>query len=389
MRPIALNFSVTAVCLLAACGHFGKTDTGQEYIPSTKAATRDGSLIRFPADSPHLRRIRLGDVEVSDVPVDEVIAPGRVELNPGRVSRVLLPVSGRVREVLVVLGDAVREGQPILVLESPEIPSLQSAYRQAEASVSQARSAVAKAEADLERSLDLLKHRAIAQKEVLAAETALVQEQAGLEQALAGREEALNRLRILELETGATDSRVVVRASMPGKVVAVSVSAGEYRSEIGEPVLTIADLSTVWVAADVPEDQIRLIQIGEHVEISLPAFPGQTLTGRVTRIGDTVDPETRTIKVRAELRNPRGQLRPEMFATIRHSHGTRRTLVVPRAAVFQQQERNIVYRRRAPGEFEEVPVVIVWQDERIAAIRNGLTPGDGVVVDGATLLRAY
>jgi multidrug efflux pump subunit AcrA (membrane-fusion protein) len=78
-----------------------------------------------------------------------------------------------------------------------------------------------------------------------------------------------------------------------------------------------------------------------------------------------------------------------MFATIRHSHGTRRTLVVPRAALFQKENQTIVYRARAPGEFEEVGVTIAWQDQRIAAIAHGLSEGDAVVVDGITLLRAY
>jgi len=153
--------------------------------------------------------------------------------------------------------------------------------------------------------------------------------------------------------------------------------------------MAIADLSSVWVAADVPEDRIRLIRPGESVEISMPAFPGERLTGRVRRIGDAVDPQTRTIKVRAELDNPSGRYKPEMFASIRHVHGYSVLPVIPRAALLQQQDTNTVFVERGPGEFEEVPVVIAWQDEKRVAIRQGLSAGERVVVDGTTQLKAY
>ena len=111
---------------------------------------------------------------------------------------------------------------------------------------------------------------------------------------------------------------MTVKAPVSGKVVEITGASGDYRNDTNTPVMTIADLSTVWVAADIPEDRIRLIRPGETVEISMPAFPGERLTGRVRKIGDAVDPQTRTIKVRAELPNPSGRYKPEMFATIRH-----------------------------------------------------------------------
>jgi cobalt-zinc-cadmium efflux system membrane fusion protein len=352
-----------------------------------KGPRRVGQMVLWPEDSPQLRRIRVAVVEAADVPHEEVVAPGKVELNPGRVSRVALPVAGRVREVLVGLGDEVRQGQVVLTLESPEVPVIQSAIRQAEANVFQAKAALAKAEADLERSRDLLANRAVAQKEVLAAETAVAQARAALEQALAARDEAERRASILGIQPGIAEQLVTVHAPVPGKVTDVAVAAGEYRSDTAAPVLTISDLSTVWVAADVPEVLIRLIQVGERVTISLPAFPDRTYTGRVTRIGDVVDAETRTIKVRAELRNPGGQLRPEMFAQIRHDHGMRRLPVVPKAAVLQQEGRAVVYVERGAGRFEEVPVTPGWQGNDKVAITAGIQAGERVVTEGSMLLK--
>jgi membrane fusion protein, heavy metal efflux system len=365
-----------------------KADSTQSE-PSTNAAVRSGNIIKFDIDSPQLARILVAPVESSSVPVEEVSAPGKVELNPSRVSHVTLPVAGRVREVLVGLGDAVRQGQTLMTVESPDVSATQSALRQAEANISQAKATVAKSEADLARAQDLLANRAIAQKEVLAAETALAQTKASLEQAMAARDEALRKLRVLGLSGTDKEQLVKVRAPVPGKVVEISVTAGEYRNDTSMPVMTIADLNTVWVSADVPETSIRFIRVGEAVSINMPAFPDRTFTGRVKRIGDLVDPQTRTIKVRAELDNSQGLFRPEMFATVRYSQGSKLAAVIPKSALFQQQDRTTVFRELSPGEFEELPVTIFWQDSARAAIRGELHPGDQVVVDGVAQLRAY
>ena len=375
------------VFILVGCGKPGASHADSE--PSLAAATRSGNRVKFPAGHPQLSRIRVAAVATAQVPEDEVVAPGKVELDPGRVSRVAVPVPGRINRVLVGLGDAVTAGQPIISLESTEVSAVMSALRQATANVSQANATLAKSEADLARSRDLLADRAIAQKEVLAAEATVAQAKAAVEQAQAARDEATRKLEILGLQPGAMDQRVTVKAPASGKVVEITGASGDYRNDTNTPVMTIADLSTVWVAADIPEDRIRLIRPGETVEISMPAFPGERLTGRVRKIGDAVDPQTRTIKVRAELPNPSGRYRPEMFATIRHVHGYSTLPVIPRGALLQQQDTNTVFLERAQGEFEEVPVVVAWQDEKQVAIRSGIKAGDRVVVDGTTQLKAY
>jgi cobalt-zinc-cadmium efflux system membrane fusion protein len=373
--------------ILTSCGKSGASRAESE--PSLAVATRSGSRVKFPAGHPQLSHIRVAAVEAAQVPEDEVVAPGKVELDPGRVSRVTVPVPGRITRVLVGLGDAVTAGQPILTLESTEVSAVMSALRQASANLSQATATLAKSEADLTRSRDLLADRAIAQKEVLAAETVVAQSKASVEQAQAARDEAIRKLDLLGLRPGAMDQRVTVKAPVSGKVVEITGASGDYRNDTNTPVMTIADLSTVWVAADIPEDRIRLIRPTETVEISMPAFPGERLTGRVRKIGDAVDPQTRTIKVRAELPNPSGRYKPEMFATIRHVQRYSVLPVIPRGALLQQQDTNTVFLERAEGEFEEVPVSVAWQDEKRVAIRSGIKAGDRVVVDGTTQLKAY
>jgi cobalt-zinc-cadmium efflux system membrane fusion protein len=373
--------------LLAGCSRV-QDSAPAAAADSSPALTRDQNRIVVPADSPRLRQIRVAAVECKEIPLEEVTAPGKLEVNPNRISRVLMPVAGRIRQVLVRLGDSVAERQPVLTIDSPEAAAAMRAQTQAQAQLRQARAALAKAEKDLSRLRDLYEHRAAALKDVVSAENDLAQAQSAVEQAQAGLDEASRRLDVLGLQAGARSYEITASAPISGKVLEIAVAPGEYRNDTSASLMTIADLSTVWVTSNVPESSIRLIQTGERIEIELAAYPGEVFHGNVKRIADTVDPQTRTVKVQAELENRSGRLRPEMFGKIRHSHGSQTLPVVPASAVVQGEGGAAVFVERRAGEFERVRV-------RIGEIRGGLIPalsglkaGDRVVVDGAILLKA-
>ena len=383
-----MTYRIVAFCLMFAMAGCSRQQAATEKSAAPVVPTDSGE-IRLPPESPQLKRLRIEEVRTEQVPVEEVVVPGKIEANPTRISRVALPVAGRVKQVMVTIGDAVRQGQPVIALDSPETAAALSAYRQAQAKVTQAKAAQTKAEADLNRIKDLFDNRAVAQKEVIGAETALAQAKSDVAQAEAGLEETQKKLQIFGLQSDQAVQDILVRAPVSGKVLEISVAAGEYRNDTSAPVMTIADLSTVFIAADVPEDRIRFIQPGEQVEINLSAYPGETFKGQVKRISDTVDPQTRTIKVRAELQNPAGRLRPEMFGEIRHKQGLRNMPVVPAGAIVQGDQRNIVYRENSPGVFEPIEVTFGRRDGDRVPIVSGIKPGDRIVVDGAMLLRTY
>lgn len=345
--------------------------------------------IKFTPDSPQLRELQVATVILKEFPVAEVVAPGKLELNPNRVSRVLLPVPGRVRRVLVALGEAVKEGQPLVTLESRETAEALAAWRQAQAQLRQARANLLKAEQDLERLRDLYAHRAAARKDLLAAENELAHARAALEQAEASAAEARHRLDLLGVDAEHAVSEIAVRAPIAGKVLEISVAPGEFRSDTATPLMMIADLSTLWATSQVPENQIRLINLGEQVEIELAAFPGEVFQGRVRHIADVVDSQSRTVKVQAELSNPQGRLRPEMFCTIRHTHGWRALPAAPASAIVRASEETWVFVERAPGYFERVPVECGEARNGMVAILSGLKAGDRVVSRGAALLAAF
>jgi membrane fusion protein, heavy metal efflux system len=386
-RAYAILSAVIALfAILTACSR-EETQQTNAASPTLEQHEPDGSVV-LQSDSPKLKEIRIDTVHEQQVPFDEVVSPGKIEVNPNRVSRITLPVAGRVTTVLVKLGDAVTPGQPLLTLEGPDADAAESGYRQAQAALTQARSNLNKAQADYDRSNDLFEHNAIAKKDVLTSENALAQAKAALEQAQAALDQAARRLAILGLKPGAFGQKVTVSSPISGKVLEMSVAAGEYHNDTNAPVMTIADLSTVWVSSDVPESQIRFIDPGERIDVSLTAYPGETFHGRVTRIADTVDPQTRTIKVRAEMDNARGRLRPEMFGTIRHTDSFKTMPVVPPGAVVQEQGKTLVWMERGTGRFQPVQVRAGDRNDGYVPILNGLRSGDRIVVDGTMLLRA-
>jgi len=377
--------TLIAFCvLLTACG---RKEVEAESAPSSAVPAAHAGEIVIPVDSPKLKQIRVETVKTERVPTDEVVAPGQIEVNPNRVAHVSLPVAGRITSVLEKLGDFVQQGAPLLTMESAELDTAMSAYLQAEAGVNQAKAALLKANADLDRARDLFEHNAIAQKEVLNGENNVSQGKATLEQAEAAKQQTAGRLEILGLQPGQFGQKLVVRAPISGKILEMNAVPGEFRNDTNAPVMTIADLSTVWVASDVPESSIRLIQVNERLEIELAAYPDETFTGRVTKIADVVDPQTRTVKVRAEMDNSRGRLRPEMFGRIRHVEAMEPRPVVPAGTVIQGDGQNVVYMEKSTGVFVQRAVTVGPRVKNKVAILSGLHAGDRVVVDGVMLLK--
>ena len=195
----------------------------------------------------------------------------------------------------------------------------------------------------------------MAKKDLLNAQTMSTQANAAIEQAEAALQQSQRGLEILGLKPGAFGQHVEVKAPVSGKVLEMTIVPGEYRNDTSSPVLTIADLSTVWVTSDVPESSIRMVRKGERVDIELAAYPGEVFHGRVAQIADTVDPETRTIKVRAEVQNLDGRLRPEMFARIRMISGTQQRPVIPVTAVRKGSQAPMSSAKSRPAASGKLP----------------------------------
>jgi len=367
---------MTRLPTIALVAAFAASSACSRHAAPAEATAADAAapgVVVLRAGSPMIEHIARAPARAVDLPTDEVIAPGKIEANPSRISKIVLPVTGRVERVLIQPGDAVASGQPLLTMQSPDADAAMSAYLSAEASVMQSESALGKAQADKDRASDLFEHDAVAKKDVLASDSALAQAKAALAQARATREQALRHLTVLGLRPGQFDQRVIVRAPLAGKVLDVGVVPGEYRNDTTAGVATIADLASVWVSSQVPESDIRFVRLGELIDVTLLAYPGQTFVGHVARIADVVDPLTRSVKVQAELENRDGRLRPEMYGTIHHVESTARTVVVPVAAVVQDENESVVFVETAPGRFEQRSVTLGKRAGEVVRVASGLT----------------
>ena len=373
--------------------------TGEGNAPAAASAPAPVSSGNFAAEaiggevfvlpgSPQAAQLKIEPVRMRDLAVDEVTAPGRIGIDPNRSSRLLLPVAGRVVAVLAKVGDSVEEGQPVLSVDSPDADAAIAAALQAEAAERQAQAALGKSDADLARTTELYEHHAVAQKDLLGAQNDQAQARAALETARAALQQTRRKLELLDLKlSGELRQLVRVRAPISGKVLEVNVAPGEYRNDTGTPLMTIADLSRVWIASDVPESAIRFIHVGGRVTITMVAYPTEELEGRVARIADVLDPQTRTVKVYVDMANPGGRFRPEMFVTIRHTGASRPTPVLPIGAVVQEYGHPIVFLERTSGRFERREVVLGPRAGAFMPIVSGVRAGERVVVDGGVLLK--
>jgi cobalt-zinc-cadmium efflux system membrane fusion protein len=391
------TLTVTALLwsALIGCSRFRHedptTDGGRRLVLSP--AVQGVPIVVVPPDSPQAKQLCIEPVRAQPIPTDVLSAPARVITNPNRISRVLPPVQGRITAVHAKLSDNVAEGQPLVTMESPDVDAAISAYLQADATLRQAKVTLAKTEADLRRARNLLPYQGISEKDALAAQNDFASAQSAVETAQATREQALRKLTLLGLKPTDFHQGYVVRAPIAGAITEINVAPGDYRAavasagDITTPLMSIADLSTVWVSCDVPEPFIRQIHVGNRVDIHLVAYPGQTFAGRVARAATSLDPQTRTLKVHVELPNPQRRFVPEMFGTITHNGPVRTMPVVPVAAIVHEYGHAEVFVERRPGEFERRVVTTGVRTRDTVAITDGVQVSERVVVDGAILLR--
>jgi cobalt-zinc-cadmium efflux system membrane fusion protein len=385
VRAFPFLFCGVALAMLSACGK--PPQAASDAAPTPAAVPQTSGQVNLAPDAPELRQMTIEEVRAIPVPSDAVAAPARIEANPNRIGRALLPIPGRVTRVMVKLGDSVLKGQPLVTIESTAAAEAESAYVQSEASVRQAEVTAAKADADLSRLSDLFSHSAVAEKEVLSAKTALALATSGVEQAKSAREQARKRLELLGLTPGRSDQAVTVSAPLSGKVLEVSVVEGEFRTETSTPLITIADLSRVWATSEVPESKIRYCKIGGQADLELIAYPNETFRGRVTRIADTVNGETRTIKVSTELDNTAGRLRPEMFGRLRYADGLVSTPWTPASAVVRIGQKDCVFVEKGTGKFIPTPVELGQPHNGGFAVSSGVRAGERVVTQGSVYLK--
>lgn len=367
MKPAALVALAAALAALPACARRASAVAPEDGPPPPGQVKLD----------PLPDYVRVAPVERS-ADGGVTAATGRVTFDEERASRVGSPVSGRVVELLVRPGDRVRKGQGLLVIASPDAESAAADHVAALADA-------AVAEKGLERVRRLYAEQAVPYKEVLQAESDSTKAAAAVARARA-------RLEVLGIDpahaTRAT--RFVLRAPIDGTVVDRPAFPGmEVRADSGAPLATVADLSRLWVIADVYERDLARVATGRPATLRVPAWPDRSFTGTVSHVGEVVDPATRTVKVRIEVANPQLALKPEMFArvTLAAAPGAP-ALTIPSEALLSDGPGSAVIVALGGGRFEKRAVESGPEHDGRVRVLAGLHDGERVVVDGALYLRA-
>ena len=375
------------LAILTSCSSKSGPRSTQEPVTEGVSVDKQPSKIQLSLDSPQLRQIHVDVVREQRIATDEIHAPAAVEVDPGRSSPVILLHTGRIVDILVKVGRSVARGQPVLYVESSEAEDALAAEVEARAALAQARSANSEAETAYERYKDLFGRGTAAKNDLLAAETKFGQTEAALALAEIVALKVKSRLDILGLDPKESHRRIVVRSPIAGNVTEVNAVAGEFRSDLNSPAMTIADLASVWIAFAVPENEIRRITRGDLFQVDLDGFPDQPLQATVTRIADIVDSATRTVKVYAEMENPKRDFRPQMFGRVRHLGRPNLMPVVPAAALVEEGGHTYVYRQTGPGRFEQTPIEVAGRAGGYVGISKGVRTADMVVAEGAMLIR--
>lgn len=303
--------------------------------------------------------------------------PGRIEANEQLVTRIGASVTGRVTEVLAEVGARVQPGQVLARVSSPELTQAQLNYLRAHANTAQAERAVERAqrliEADVIGTAELQRREAelaIARAELRAAADQLL--------LLGVSDTYVERLRA----SGQLHTYANITATRAGVVIERKVSAGQV-AQPGDPLFTVADLSKVWVVGALPEQDAAAVQVGQKVEVRVPALGERQFSGRVVFVSDTVSPDTHTLVVRTEVDNADRALKPQMLATLRILGQPRELPAVPEAAVVRERDRDHVFVQLAPGRFRLTPVELGPASGGWRAVLRGPAPGTPLVVEGA------
>lgn len=351
-------------------------------------------VVKIGADDQKRAGIQVASVLVKSMPQVMTVV-GQVAMDEKRTNHIGALADGRVESVLVLPGDAVHRGQVLATIHSHTVHETVAALTQAYAAVDRQKSAVAYATQARDRYAKLYSIQAASLEEKQRSEQDLAQAQKNLTDAeammIAEREHLAEILQVppASLEPGTLYRKelVPVLALADGVVIARNITPGQVVTT-GDELLVTSNLASVWVNAAVNERDVPRIYVGKAASVSLPSGGGASLSGKVTMIGDVVDPQTRTLPVRILVNNPESKLRPGMFVSASITQpDTRTATFVPQDALQDVNGFRVVFITQDGVNFRATPVKTGALSGDMVEITDGLKPGDRVVSRGAFMVK--
>jgi membrane fusion protein, heavy metal efflux system len=365
--------AASTVLFLAGCSR--KTDVD--------ANGSSGSIRNVTLTQAQRQNIRVYSVQLTKFR-RTIETNGAVDFDNDQATSVLAPFSGPVSRLLVSLGDRVKKGDPLAVVDSPDFAAAISAYQKALATAKTDRRL-----ADLDK--DLLQHNGVAQREAAQAETDAVNAEADRDAAL----QALVSLNvpaqsIKDIQEGRTVARIegTIRSPVAGTVVEKLITPGELLAAGTTPCFTVANLSRVWVMAQVFGSDLTSVNLGDSAEV-LTGIGSKVFPGRVDNISALVDPDTRSVAVRVVAENPGDFLKKQMYVRVRiQARQESSGLLIPVSAVLRDDENlPFVYLAQSDSSFARQHVTLGGRTGDEYDIADGLKAGDEIVVDGGIFVQ--
>ena len=375
--PVFVRRGATLATLLATVA-LGACSSHQDALQSAATTPHNVTLTQAQQQS-----IQLYTVEPSSYRT-VTDTTGVVDYDQNRSTAVLAPFSGPVTKVLVSLGQKVKQGQPLAIVASPDFAAAVDAYRKALAAAHAAAQVAA-------NDKDLYAHHAISQRENAQAQSDAIgaaSDSNAARQALLALPVDPQVVKAIEQGRAVTNVQGVIRAPIAGTVVQRSITPGQLLQAGSTACFTVADLSKVWVMAQVFDSDLAKVQVGDSAEVETGAG-AKALPGKVANVSPEVDPDTRSVAARVVVDNPGDLLKKQMYVRVRISSARpERGLLVPVDAVLRDDENlPFVYVQAADGSYARRSVTLGVRTGNRYLIAAGLEAGDKVVTEGGIFVR--
>ncbi len=375
-RTSCALFLATATICVAGCNS-GESAGQMTSFSGKESKSAEAELFTIPQEQmSHVQVVTVEPTKLARV----LRLTGAVAYNAFNTTPVITQVGGPVSRILVVPGERVKQGQPLLDVSSPDYSLLFATYLKA-------RDTLRVADKNYLRAQDLYAHHAIAERDLLQAESDHIQAQADFNASLLSLK-ILGIAKPEDLEKAPSSAEVPLLAPIDGEIVERDVAPGQVLQAGTTQAFIISNMSTVWVLANIYQSDMAEVKVGDEVTVQTDSYPDK-FHGKISFISPAVDPNTRTLQARIVVDNPGEKLKNNMYVTATVNAGVEQNAIaVPDASVLRDDENQpFVYIATGSNQFARRSIEIGQSEAGKTQILKGLSPGDRVVGDGSLFLQ--